>query len=351
MKATLAILALVAVRLCAQSPCDTPGPIPFSEMGKWGYASGGGVVIPPSFEVALPFTAEGAVACHEERCGLINSSGSFVAQIWDHAASPFPGGYSEGVAPALHDGKWGYLDRDGKVVLPFQYVFAGPFNNGMARVRVGDKFFFIDKLGNQETRAFDGAYDFHEELAAVMIGENVGYIRRDGTFAIPAVNGSASGIDFSEGVAAIRVRGKVGFMDKTGSIVIEPQFDDVYPFSDGLAAVQVGYKWGYVDHSGRIVIPIKFSIGHMFSEGVASVELDAKWEYINRNGGYAIPPVFDSAMPFCGGVALVETFRTISETKGMCRAARIGKHGFVDHQGKYVWRDSEDRTWNSPFCR
>jgi hypothetical protein len=221
----------------------------------------------------------------------------------------------------------------------------------MAKVLLGDKYFFIDKSGNRMTPEFEGVFEFHEELAAVVVGSKVGYIRRDGTFAIPAVNGSASGIDFSEGVAATRVKGKVGFMDKTGAVVIEPQYDDVFPFSDGFAAVQLGDRWGYIDHAGKVVIPIKFHIGHMFSEGVASVELEGKWGFVGPTGRYVIPPAFEAAMPFCGGVAAVETYTKVGESNRGCRGVIFqGKHGVIDHSGKYVWRDAEDQMWPSPFC-
>jgi hypothetical protein len=111
----------------------------------------------------------------------------------------------------------------------------------------------------------------------VEVGKNVGYIRRDDSLALPPLHQSASGIDFSEGLAAVRINGKVGFMDTTGSIVIQPKYDDVFPFSDGLAPVELGDKWGYVDKTGNVVIPIQYHIGHMFSEGLASVELGDKW--------------------------------------------------------------------------
>ena len=37
---------------------------------------------------------------------------------------------------------------------------------------------------------------------------------------------------------------------KTGTIVVNPQFDDARAFSDGLAAVSIGDKWGFIDKTG-----------------------------------------------------------------------------------------------------
>ena len=349
--------ALPVLQMClgllvfGQSPCETPGPIPFQGQGKWGYLSGNGIVIAPRFDFAGPFTADGAIACAANECGLLDKNGSFLPPTWSRQSRPFPEKYSEGLAPAIQDGKWGYVDYERRIVIPLQFKFAGQFDHGMARVNFNDRFFFINEKGTRVTSEFDGAFDFHEGLAAVEVGRNVGYIRRDGTFAIPPAHHSASGIDFSEGLAAIRSKGRVGFMDHTGKIVIQPKYDDVYAFSDGRAPVELGGKWGYVDKTGNLVIPIRYEIAHMFSEGLASVELDGKWQYIDRNGSAEFPAVFDSAMPFCGGVAAVETFQTMGKTADICRATLFqGKHGMIDHSGNYVWRDAEEQTWRSPFC-
>jgi WG containing repeat len=314
--ASLLLPIVIAVHLFAQSPCNTSGPIPFEDHGKWGYLSANGIVISPRFDLAGPFTAEGAIVCVGSQCGLLDKNGSFRTPTWNRQSRPLPETYSEGLAAAEKDGQWGYVDRARNVVIPFQFKYAGHFDTGMARVSKNGTFFFINEQGNRVTPEFEGAFDFHEDLAAVIVGGKVGYIRPDGSFALPPVYQSASGIDFSEGLAAVRVNGKVGFMDNMGNIVIKAKYDDVFPFSDGLAAVELGGKWGYVDRGGDEIVPIRYHIGHMFSEGLASVEVGGKWGYIDRSGRVSILLTFDSAMPFCGGIAAVETFQRIGKTSG-----------------------------------
>ncbi len=352
MKTALFLLSmLLPVRFFAQSPCDGSGPMPFEDHGKWGYVSPDGIVIPAHFDYAGLFKGDGPIACVANECGLVGKDGLFIPPTWSRQSSPSIESFSEGLGVATKDGKWGYVDRERKVVIPFQFKYAGQFDHGMARVVLGDKAFFIDKTGARVTPEFDGAFEFREDLAAVDVGKSVGYIRRDGSFALPPLHQSASGIDFSEGLAAVRIKGKVGFMDKTGSIAIQPTYDDVYAFSHGLAPVELGGKWGYVDRTGNIVIPIQYDIAHMFSEGVASVERSDKWEYIDRSGKVAIPATFDAAMPFCGGLAAVETFQKIGKTSSGCRAELYrGKHGMIDRAGNYIWREAEEQTWHSPFC-
>jgi hypothetical protein len=50
-----------------------------------------------------------------------------------------------------------------------------------------------------------------------------------------------------EDLAAVNIRGKWGCIDRTGKVVTEPQFDSFFFFCEGRAAVRAGGKWGYID--------------------------------------------------------------------------------------------------------
>ena len=65
----------------------------------------------------------------------------------------------------------------------------------------------------------------------------------------------------------IQVDGKWGFLNAEGDIVVEPQYDGVWPFSEGLAAVQVGAVWGFINAMGDMVTDPQFVEAGMFHEG------------------------------------------------------------------------------------
>jgi hypothetical protein len=336
------------------SDCQRRTPIPFKAGDVWGYLTSSGIAIPPQFKSAGPFSEKLATVCTSQGCGLINTKGQFVTPVRDPSAVLRASRYSDGIGAVQKDNKWGYADFLGNLVIPLQFDYAGDFKGNMARVRLGDKIFFVNRKGERITPEFDGAFDFSEDLAAVEVDGKIGYIRPNGTFALPPIHQGASGIGFSEGLVAVRIAGKVGFMDKRGSVVVKPVYEDAYPFSEGLAPVTIRGKWGYINKNGKLVIPLRYAIAHMFAEGVASVELSetAKWGYIDKTGRFAIAPVYDTAMPFCAGVAQVETSHRLGlDSSHGCRTERYkGKHAVIDHSGKYIWRDSEDQTWNSAFC-
>lgn len=54
---------------------------------------------------------------------------------------------SEGRA-AVFDGRWGYVDENGALRIPSLYEEAGNFEDGMARVRLGGNYLYVDKDGN-----------------------------------------------------------------------------------------------------------------------------------------------------------------------------------------------------------
>lgn len=138
------------------------------------------------------------------------------------------------------------------------------------------------------TPQFDSAHRFHNGLALVQInGKNVskhkGYT------------------DY--------IGGKYGYIDKTGKFVIEAKFNSAQDFSEGLAAVEMpprngGKSYGFIDTTGRMVITPQFQEAGDFNEGTASVRVGDRWGVINRGGKFIVPPKYDSADSFIDGIGM-----------------------------------------------
>ena len=118
-----------------------------------GRVSPHGTFIPPRFDLAGPFTIEGAIACIADQCWLLDKNGSFITPTWNRQSGPFSENYSEGLASANKDGQWGYVDRARSVVIPFQFKYAGQFDQGMANLippKYDDVYPFSDGLAPVE---------------------------------------------------------------------------------------------------------------------------------------------------------------------------------------------------------
>lgn len=164
------------------------------------------------------------------------------------------------------DGRWGFRDADGEVVIAPQYFMVTPYTaEGVAGVISEGGPAFIDLSGRKVATAlmFDNGPDY-----------------------------------FVQGLARIVEGGKTGFVDRAGKIAIAPQFDAAGSFCEGLAPVCMGCKevprgehhelvggqWGFVDRTGAVVIPIVYDSATGFTDGGATVGKGGRTLRIDRRG-------------------------------------------------------------------
>jgi hypothetical protein len=210
----------------------------------------GRVAVAPRFHDALPFS-EGlaAVQVHGGYAWVYNFYGPH------GPALPFdpkhrPKG-ALGYRP--YGGKWGYIDKSGRWVIPPQ---------------------------------FDSAWMFHEGLAIVRRGRQVDCIDRTG-HTVFATGLSVDG-PFSEGLAPVcdRASARRGCIDRSGRLAVPTEFDGSMTFHEGVARAVVHDRCGFINPRGKWVIPPRFKVAHDFHHGLALVEEDGREGYIDRAGTY-----------------------------------------------------------------
>ena len=71
---------------------------------------------------------------------------------------------ADGYAAVKVDGKWGFVDKTGKMVIEPQFADAHSFANGYAAIKKNGKWGFIDENGEIVIRAqFEDARDFNDK--------------------------------------------------------------------------------------------------------------------------------------------------------------------------------------------
>jgi WD40 repeat protein len=279
--------------------------------------------------------------------------------------------------PIEQNKKWGYIDRNGKIVIEPRFDSADEFSEGLALIETNGKWGFIDTNGTVVIEArYSSAHKFSEGLARVQVGGDKyglygrwGFIDRAGRVVIEPQYSELSAVadaayGFHDGLAMIEVNNRKGFIDKTGKIVIPPKFEYAYPFSEGLASVSAGNdKWGYIDTSGRWAIQPKFDWGSLFSEGLAAVTLGRVCGYVDRTGELKLHPQYKTNEDDCatvwgsfdgglsrwkigdkygfinksGEVVIKPEFHlTFNFSEGMAFVEKDGKYGYVDQSGRVV---------------
>lgn len=64
--------------------------------------------------------------------------------------------------------KYGYIDKSGKVVIPFDYNDANEFESGLAPVKKGKKFGFINIKNEMVIKpGFENAFPFQKEIVSI----------------------------------------------------------------------------------------------------------------------------------------------------------------------------------------
>ena len=76
---------------------------------------------------------------------LINTKEKRIGKLSFDDAKAFP---EEGYAAVCHDGKWGFVDAEGELVIDYTYENAESFGNGLAAVYTDGKWGYIDMDGN-----------------------------------------------------------------------------------------------------------------------------------------------------------------------------------------------------------
>ena len=278
-----------------------------------------------AFVDSIPDTATLKPVELNGKWGFVDKDGREVIPLkYDYAEI-----FYEGLARVKLNEKYGFVDKDGREVIPLKYDNAGDFSEGLAYVELNEKYGFVDKDGREVIPLkYDHVQRFSEGLAWVKLNKKRGFVDKDGREVIPLKYDAAG--DFSEGLAYVELNEKYGFVDKDGREVIPLKYDEAWDFSEGLAKVKLNEKYGFVDKDGREVIPLKYDEAWEFSEGLAKVKLNKKWGFVDKDGREVIPLKYDYAGSFSEGLAYVE----LNE-----------KYGFVDKDGREVVPLKYDDAW------
>ena len=261
------------------------------------------------------------VVSEGERCGYINASGTISIPARFTNCEDFSGG----LAPVEIDGKWGFIDQKGAVVISPQFdECRWSFSEGLAAVRLGKNWGYIDTKGDFVIPPkFDYAQGFAEGRAIVLVGQKHGVIDKTGILRTEPFDDS--GWTFNDGLLEVEKDGRWGFVDIEGDVAVPIRFHRAQGFTEGLAAVEFSddkNQWGFIDRSGKTVIVPQFQEAGYFAEGLAPVSIGFKYGYINASGELTIRPAFEMAYAFTEGLAGV--------------IDKNHKYGFIDHSGQFV---------------
>lgn len=157
------------------------------------------------------------------------------------------------------DGKHGFADENGKIVVPPEY----------------DKSFFFSSDG----------------FATVCKNGKYGLIDLKGNVVIPLEYDS---VQYASGQAKLRKDEKWGFTDGKLNVVVSPQYDEIGGLYGGFVPVRLGEKWGFTDGKGNVAVPLEYDRVKTALGGLFPVCKDGKWGFLDQNGAIVLPLEYSS---------------------------------------------------------
>ncbi len=162
------------------------------------------------------------------------------------------------------------------------------FKEGFAAFRVDSgRTLFINRNG-EIVAAFQEAYSFSEGLAAVLTDESGGlWGFVDQSFKLVIESQFLHVEDFMSGVAAVQVGDQVGYINRSADFVVAPTLDYGLAHHDGYAAVSTDDNWYVIDATGkRVTAPLVKSEFFNGLAGYAGLQLEVYLIFNGRVGRF-----------------------------------------------------------------
>lgn len=348
---------------------------------KYGYIDNtGSFAIDPIFNDVMDFQANGlAVVQTNTLYGLINTKGKFIVEPEYSYISQF----SEGLSVAIKDssflvldeeGKtltskpynyispykngralfsqfderkvflYGYLDRNGKEIIPAKYINGSDFVAGKAIVQKSqEKFELIDMQGKVlNSYNYPLVGDLGEGFLSFKDSQSgkFGYIRESGKIAIPPQFSSTQAFKAGRAVVSISEDlpyNRVGLINTQGRFVINPIFNDIIILNENRVAIgkaidkerpYYGSIYALADKDGDLLTDFKFYNISSFKDGLASVYDDKSTFFINKQG------LEMTDLP------IVQGSGTLSIVDSLIMATVDNQISYYSPAGKLLWEEN-----------
>ena len=156
------------------------------------------------------------------------------------------------------DGRWGFVDINGKLRVANQYDNIGVYNEGLAPIKIMDRWGYIDK---REDIIIQPAYD--------------------------------TVYTFKGGLCEVVKKGKFGLMNAKGKITLECEYDNLIPLKTGGFLSLKDNKYGLVSSEGRLLILPKFDQMIDLDNGFVIAPWKDKYGLMSNDGVNIIPMIYE----------------------------------------------------------
>lgn len=206
-------------------------------------------------------------------------------------------GYSRGLCGIKKNGKWGYMNTSGQIVIDTIYDAIRTFSeDNIARVRKNGQEMYIDQTGNSLITVDKTLTGFTANRAAVIINDTKCLI------------------------------------DRNGNKICHLDCDKIYGFAeDSLCTIIIDNKALKINTLGNVVLRTNHKYIDVFQNGVAFFRTqELKWGLIDINGQEIIKATFDNRYTFDNDNIIVFS----KQIHG------VDCFSYFDKEGNLIWQDA-----------
>ncbi|EMI24371.1 WG repeat-containing protein [Rhodopirellula europaea] len=224
------------------------------------------------------------------------------------------------------NGKCGYVNRQGDIVVDPVYSDATGFADGLGCVQDGMDLHILNVNGKVEATIENASifgHSFSEGYLCVDRNDKLGFVDEHGNVVIDFEFQRAA--DVVQGMAIVQLSDDLyGLISTTGDWVFEPQYNyitEYWPDSKLTAVVVDDYRWSLRPLDGSDRLQREFASTHQEREGLVPVcpEQDGKWGWVDTRCTDVVSEQFDGTGTafFDGTIAVVTANRWgVSDTRG-----------------------------------
>ncbi len=177
--------------------------------------------------------------------------------------------------------QYGFISKDGKVIIEPQYDYFSDFKNGIAFIGIG-KF-----IQNDSYETFVGKTGIIDSTGKILFAPQFDDIEL-----------------YDRKVGVYKKNSKYGFFRTNGTFLTDTLFEDAELFYHNLACVKIKSKYGFIDTTGQMAIPNRFDFANNFQKNeVAVVAVNDKYGIIDNKGNYILKPTYEKIEPFDDDIA------------------------------------------------
>ena len=191
----------------------------------------------------------------DKKVGLLNEQGKWDVTPSENIQKLFPG--NDGLYGALIDGKYGFVDRSGKLRIANRYDQIGKYSEGLAAFKIDSRWGYLDTYDRIAIQPqYEEVGEFHQGIAIVKKNGKSNLIDKSGK---ELLNNYYQRISLTEdNYYLTEENDKFGLVNAYGNEVSIPKFDEIRREGNDHILIRRGEKYGIMRESGEYSLPIYY---------------------------------------------------------------------------------------------